>query len=43
MIAIRFLSAAQALTARPRARRQYRLDTPGRPLGSVPLFRSRLG
>jgi hypothetical protein len=43
MSAARFLTVAQVLTVRRRMRRQYRLDTPGRALGSIPLFRSRLG
>jgi hypothetical protein len=43
MTAVRFLAVAEALTSRNRARRPYRLDTPGRPLGSIPLFRSTPG
>jgi hypothetical protein len=43
MSAARFLTVAQVLTARCRVRRQYRLDTPGRALGSIPLIRFRLG
>jgi hypothetical protein len=37
--AARFLAVAAALTARRRIARPRRFDTPGRPLGSIPLFR----
>ena len=43
MSAVRFVTVAQVLTSRRGARRQYRLDTPGRGLGSIPLIRFRLG
>jgi hypothetical protein len=43
MTAVRFVTVAQSLTSRRGARRPYRLDTPGRPLGSIPLFRSTPG
>ena len=43
MSAARFLTVAQVLTSRRHTRRQYRLDTPGRALGSIPLVRFHLG
>ena len=40
MIAARFCTAAAILTAPYRAAPRRRLDTPGKPLGSIPLIRS---
>jgi hypothetical protein len=40
MSAARFVTVAEALTSRRRARRPRRFDIPGRALGSVPLIRS---
>jgi hypothetical protein len=43
MTAVRFLAVAEALTSRRSFARPRRFDTPGRPLGSIPLFRSTPG
>lgn len=39
MTAARFVTVALALTSRRQIARRRRFDTPGRPLGSIPLFR----
>jgi hypothetical protein len=40
MTAARFCAVAARLTSRYRAAPRRRLDTPGKPLGSIPLIRS---